>query len=131
MISYIPMYGIAYVLFILANLFGLTAYLFKDFPFEWLLPSGKIHNPTWSYIILFIGILFLFVEIIKALKTNNQAIIDHILSALVFILFLTTYLIEPWAGNSVFLIFTFFSLVDILLGFAISISSARRDIGIG
>lgn len=131
MISYIPMFGVSYILFILANMFGLTGYLFTDFPYQWTLPSGKVHNPTWSYVILFIGILKLFVEIMKALKTNNQAIIDHILSALVFILFLITYLIAPWAGNSVFLTFTFFALVDVLLGFAISISSARRDIGIG
>ena len=131
MISFIPLFGVAYICFILASLFGVTGYMFESFPFGWELPSGKNHTPTNSYIIVAIGVVLLFVELLKATKTSSLAVYDHVLSTLVFVAYLVTYLMAPWAGNSVFFIFMLFSLLDVIAGFSITIKGARRDLGFG
>lgn len=131
MISYIPLFGIAYLVFIISSLFGFSNLIFHQDFFNVLLPSGQLHNITYSTVAIFVGIVLLFVEVIKSTKTSVQAVIDHTLSTLVLILYIVTYLTVPWAGNSVFLTFTLFSLLDVILGFIISISSARRDFAMG
>jgi uncharacterized membrane protein len=86
----------------------------------WLLSVGEL------FIIL--GMIFLFIEVIKSTRTSQAAILDHILSTLVFIIFLVEFIVVKGAGSSVFLILCLMSLFDVIAGFTVTISSARRDI---
>ncbi len=94
------------------------------------LVSGANLTLTVSQIFIITGLFFSFIESIKATRTTTASVIDHSLSMLVFIAFLVCFLIVKEAGTSTFLILTIVSLVDVLMGFNISISTARRDIGI-
>ncbi len=94
------------------------------------LVSGANLTLTVSQIFIITGLFFSFIESIKATRTTTASVIDHSLSMLVFIVFLVCFLIVKEAGTSTFLILTIVSLVDVLMGFNISISTARRDIGI-
>jgi len=73
------------------------------------------------------GLVFLFIEILKATRTGIVALADHILSVLVFIAYLVEFLIVAQAATSVFFILLVISLIDVIAGFSITITGARRD----
>ena len=78
-----------------------------------------------------LGVLFLYVELFKSTRTSETTIVDHLLSTFVLIFYLIAWIIYDWAGNSVFLILTSMSFLDVIAGFTITISAARRDLSIG
>lgn len=78
-----------------------------------------------------LGVACLYVELFKATRTSETTIVDHLLSTFVLIFYLTAWLIYPWAGNSVFLILTGMTFLDVIAGFTITISAARRDLALG
>ena len=47
-----------------------------------------------------------------------------------FVVALLEFLLVPARGTSVFLIITALTLIDVIAGFAVSLSTARRDITI-
>ena len=102
------------------------------------LPSGSVWKPTWGDLVVLFGLVTLNIEIFKATRTSNVSIVDHTLSTLVFVAFLITWIIAPWAvsnsikgGDSTFLFLTVMSFIDVIAGFTITISAARRDFGLG
>jgi len=98
-----------------------------DFP----LPSGRTMLLTVSDALILAGVLSLYVETLKATRTSTASLIDHGLSLLVFIVFLVEFLIVPQVGNTTFLILTVASLMDVVMGFTVTISTARRDLTVG
>ncbi len=99
--------------------------------FEFLLPSGRKIILTVSDAFILASIFFLYIETFKATRTSNISIIDHALSLLVFVVFLIEFLVVPRLGNTTFLIATVASLMDVVLGFTVTISTAKRDITFG
>ena len=99
------------------------------------LPSGSVWKPTWGDLVVLFGLVTLNIEVFKATRTSNVSIVDHTLSTLVFIAFLISWMIAPWAvgpkGDSTFLFLTVMSFIDVIAGFTITISAARRDFGLG
>jgi hypothetical protein len=77
------------------------------------------------------AVALLFIEILKATRTGTASLADHVLSMLVFVIYLVEFLIVPGAAHSVFLILTVIAFIDVVAGFSITISGARRDIGWG
>lgn len=130
-IQVIPFFGILLVIYWLAvkvNLFpnGLNHVLF-----HMNLPSGALWKPTWGDFMVLLGVFFLYIELFKSTRTSETTIVDHLLSTFVLIFYLTAWLIYTWAGNSVFLILTGMAFLDVIAGFTITISAARRDLAIG
>jgi hypothetical protein len=78
-----------------------------------------------------VGVLTLYLELFKSTRTSEVTIVDHLLSTFVLIFYLTAWLIYSWGGNSVFLILTGMAFLDVIAGFTITISAARRDLSIG
>ncbi|MEO0446632.1 MAG: hypothetical protein AAF191_11220 [Verrucomicrobiota bacterium] len=95
------------------------------------LPSKGIWYPTVSDFFIMASVFILLIELAKSTKTGNATTIEHAFSLIVFIVFLLTFLMLPVAGTSTFLILTLFSLLDVVAGFTITISTARRDFGMG
>ncbi|HEX9901782.1 MAG TPA: hypothetical protein VGB72_02850 [Acidobacteriota bacterium] len=94
------------------------------------LPSKAIWVFTWGHFFLAIGLICLFIEVMKATRTSTREVYDHILSTLTFIVFLLEFILVKRAGSSVFLLLTLMSLFDVIAGFSITISTARRDISL-
>ncbi len=92
--------------------------------------SGATLAITTAGLLVLIGLVFLFFEVIKATRPSNISVIDHMLSTLVFIGYLITFIVVPAAGNQFFLMLLMMSLFDVMAGFTVSIVSARRDIGL-
>lgn len=93
------------------------------------LPSGAAWTLTVGDLIILAGILLLFLEILKA-SGARRAGLDHALSMVVFVIALLQFLLVPACGTDVFLIIVSLTLVDVIAGFAVSLSTARRDISI-
>jgi len=86
---------------------------------EWILTGGDL--------LLVFGLLLLFIEVFKSTRTNEAAIVDHILSTLVFVIYVVEFIVLKGAGTSVFFLLTLMSLFDVVAGFSITIKTARRD----
>lgn len=92
------------------------------------LPSGAIWRPTYGDLMLVIGLVALFIEIFKSTRTTDTSIIDHVLSTFVLTGYLVMWLIDPWAGNSYFMLLALMAFIDVIAGFTVTITAARRDI---
>ncbi len=90
--------------------------------------SGTTWTITAGDCLIALSLVFLLVEILKATRSYSRTIIDHILSATVFIGALVEFLLVQEAATSVFATLLLISLVDIIGGWTVSMRSARRDI---
>jgi len=96
--------------------------------FSGALPSGANWTLKTADLIVAFGLFVLFFEMIKATRSTVASIIDQILSMLLFAAFIVLFLLVRSAGTGTFLLLTLMSLVDVLAGFVITVSSTRRDI---
>jgi hypothetical protein len=86
---------------------------------------------TWADMIVLMALLLLFVEIMKSTRSGTSSIIDHLLSTVVFVLYLVEFLMVAGAATSLFFTLMVIALVDVLAGFSVSIRTAGRDINFG
>jgi hypothetical protein len=86
---------------------------------------------TLGDLFIVVALFVLFLEILKATRSGSGGLINHMLSMLVFIVFLTELLLVQDAATQVFFILMTISLIDVVGGFAVSIRSADRDVSIG
>jgi hypothetical protein len=93
--------------------------------------SGGVWKLTWGDVLLLIGMVVLFIEIVKATYTGTASMVDHGLSMVVFIAFLVEFLMVSQAASSVFFLLMMAALIDVIAGFTIGIRVAKRDIGFG
>ncbi len=90
--------------------------------------SGKDWVLTWEDILLAFAILLLAVEIMKSTRIGMRTIVDHLLAMALFIIMLVEFLLVQRAGTSTFFLLMMISLVDVLVGFIVSIRSAQRQV---
>ncbi len=120
---------------ILYNL-GLTGLLGGgDNPWESVLFSlPMISGGTWSMtladLLIVIALALLFVEVVKSTRTSNASVVDHLLSILVFVLFLVEFLLVGGAATSLFFVLMVIAAVDVLAGFSVSLRAASRDVNL-
>ena len=93
--------------------------------------SGARVTVDVHHLMIFVGVLALYIEIFKSTLSSIMSIIDHALSLIVFIVFLIELLVVKAVGTSSFMILTFMSMFDVVGGFTVTISASRRDIAIG
>ncbi len=96
--------------------------------FEFGLISGAVCRLDINTLFIIIGLHALYFEILKSTWSSASTIINHALSLIVFIIFLVQFIVMKQAGTASFLILTFMSLLVVVAGFTVTISSARRDI---
>lgn len=98
--------------------------------FEIPLFSGTTLKITVNGALVVAGLVLLFFEVLKSTRISNVAVVDHMLSTFVLIGYLLVFLMVPAAGNQFFLMLLLMSLIDVMAGFSVSITGARRDIGL-
>jgi hypothetical protein len=94
------------------------------------LPSGAAWSLSVGDLLVLAGIILLSFEIVKASRGGRRAALDHAFSMLLFVVALLEFLLVAACGTAVFLILTALTLIDVISGFAVSLSTARRDIAI-
>ena len=90
--------------------------------------SGYQWVLTWGDLMVIIGLVFLFLEILKSTQTGRTSVLEHMLSTLGFVLYLVEFLLVGVAADSVFFILMVMSLIDVIAGFTVSITAAGRDV---
>ena len=91
--------------------------------------SGGRWTFTAGDLLLLIGLGMLFLEILKAARTRNDAIVNHSISMILLLAAVILFLIVPGFGTSVFFLLTIMCLLDVVAGPIVSIVAARRDFG--
>lgn len=95
------------------------------------LPSGQ----EWDYrigdLLVTFGLVMLYLEIFKATRTTVASVIDHGLSMALFIICILAFLMWSPAGTGTFFLITLMTLVDVVAGFTVTITAARRDFAFG
>lgn len=129
--GFIPLLGFLLLAYVVMMLNGVNFAPHAPPVFSLMLFSGALWQPTVGDILTMIGVVVLFIEILKSTRTNTASMVEHTLSMLVFVVFLVLFITVKGAGSSTFLILTMMSLLDVLAGFIVSLASSRRDIQIG
>lgn len=127
MLAAFPLLAIA---LLIANIIAFASDTgFSSTLLTWTLPSeGKLVLTAGDSVILS-GLILLYFEIFKATRTGSATIIDHALSLLVFVVALVQFLIMPRFAHPAFLALLLMTLIDVVAGFTVTISGARRDFG--
>jgi hypothetical protein len=90
--------------------------------------SGIAWSLTAGDLLLVLGLGCLFLEVVKSTQSGRSSVVEHMLSTLVFVVFLVEFLLIGGAGSSVFFLLMIMSLFDVVAGFTVSITSAGRDV---
>ncbi|CAN7641709.1 hypothetical protein [Rhizobium sp. LjRoot254] len=93
--------------------------------------SGATWTMSLGDLFIVIALIILFLEIFKATRRSSVALLDHLFSMALFVVFLVEFLLVQGAATQIFFILMLISLVDVIAGFTVSIKSASRDVAIG
>lgn len=92
--------------------------------------SGALWGLGWNDLFLILGMVILFIEIVKSSRTTVRTTFEHALSMLVFVAFLVEFLVVQAAGSNVFFLLGIMTLIDVMAGYTVSIAVARKDLNI-
>jgi len=92
--------------------------------------SGTVWTFQMGDLLVVVGLVFLFFEILKATRTGTSSLVDHALSMGLFIFCLIEFLLVPLAATSTYFLLTVIALIDVVAGYSVTITSARRDMSI-
>lgn len=95
------------------------------------LPSGPIFAVNIGELLLIVGIAALYIEIFKATRSSNASIFDHLFSMMTFVAFLVEFFLVAEAATPPFFILMMMTFLDVVAGFTVTISTARRDMALG
>ena len=93
--------------------------------------SGTTWTLSLSDVLIVFALFLLFIEILKSTRTGPGSIVDHLLSTVLFIVCLVEFLTVQEAATSTFFLITVITLIDVVAGYSVTISSARRDFAVG
>jgi hypothetical protein len=96
--------------------------------FGFTMVSGQRWVLTGADLMVVLGLVCLFVEVLKSTQTGRSSVIEHMLSTVLLVAFLIEFILVGAAASSVFFILMVMSLVDVVAGFTISITGAGRDV---
>jgi hypothetical protein len=127
------MYLIAFPLLLIPfALYNMIAFLldidFSTVLFSIPLLSGRSMTVSAGDLLVLFSIVLLYVEILKATRLASRAIMDHVLSFVLFIVMVIEFIAVQRAATSTFLILIALSFVDVIGGFTVTIRTAQRDI---
>jgi hypothetical protein len=89
---------------------------------EWKIGIGDL--------LVMLAVLLLYLEILKATRLGMRAMMDHVLSLLLFIAMAGEFIIVPKAATSTFSTLVLVSLVDVIAGFSVTVRTAQRDLSV-
>jgi hypothetical protein len=87
---------------------------------DWTMSAGDM--------LLALGIVVLFGEVMKSTRIGIRTVVDHALSLILFLGMLVEFLLVKQAASATFFLLLVISFIDVLGGFAVSLRSAQRDL---
>lgn len=134
MITNVPLMAVPLIVYNLV-LFGLIGTNIQSPWDDPILVLDMISGATWVMtlgdLMVALGLILLFFEILKATRVGTNSIVDHLLSTFIFVAFLVEFLLVQGAATAVFFLLMMMTMIDVLAGFSVSIRSATRDVALG
>lgn len=93
--------------------------------------SGAVWTIAVGDLLVLSGLVLLFLELISSTQTGTSTIVNHGLSMLVLLIALVQFIVLPEFGTSTFFALVMFALFDVIAGFTVTITAARRDFTVG
>lgn len=94
-----------------------------------------VSDQVWSIrggdIFLTFSLGLLWWEIVRATDSGTGSVVNHVISAGLFIVCLLLFILAPNYGTSAFFLMMMMALVDFMAGIVVTITAARRDFGVG
>ncbi len=94
------------------------------------LPSGLAVPLDVATLLLAVSLVLLFIEIIKATRTSAISMVDHSLSLLILVIYLIEFLSVQEAATPLFFLLMTITFLDVIAGFVVTISGARKDLAV-
>jgi hypothetical protein len=124
-----PLLIIPFVIYNAVALFtGMNPAIWSSQLFTVPMVSGIQWSLTSGDLMLVLGLACLFFEVLKSTNTGRSSVLEHMLSTLVFVVFLVEFLLVGFCASSVFFILMIMAIFDVVAGFTVSITSAGRDV---
>ena len=92
--------------------------------------SGDVWRVTTSDLLELLALAMLFIETVRAARSNSREILNHAFSMLTFCVALVEFIVLKGFSTSAFFLITAMCLFDVVAGYTISIVSARRDLAV-
>jgi hypothetical protein len=96
--------------------------------FQLQMLSGSTFILTLGQCLIIVGLLLLFVEVVKAARPSTASIVDHVLSTLVFVAYVVEFLLVGRAGTATFFILMTMTFVDVLAGYSVSFRNSSHGL---
>jgi hypothetical protein len=127
------MYLIAFPLLLIPFvLYNMVAFLldlsFSTTLFSMSLMSGARMEVTAGNMLVIVAVLLLYLEILKATRLSTKAVMDHVLSVLLFVAMVVEFVMVQRAATATFMILMALSFVDVIGGFTITFGPGQREI---
>ena len=90
--------------------------------------SGADCTMSAGDIVVVIGILMLFGEVMKSTRIGFRTVVDHGLSLVLFLGMLVEFILVKQASSSTFFLLIVIGFVDVIGGFAVTLRSSQRDL---
>ena len=126
LIRYVPL--LAFVVLAYNVVAAISVTLLEDTLFSFGLLSGNVLVFQVKDALIFAALLLLYGELSKATRTTNVSIADHTLSLGLALICLVELIVVPFAGTATFFLLTVMALIDVVAGFTITITGAKRDL---
>ena len=90
--------------------------------------SGADWSMSAGDMLVTLGILVLFGEVMKSTRIGIRTVVDHALSLILFLGMLVEFLLVKQTATATFFLLLVISFVDVLGGFAVTLRTAQRDL---
>ena len=116
-------------------IYNIIAFLMPGFSFtDPILTVPMLSGGEWKIstgdLLVMLGILLLFGEIVKATRLGMRSIVDHMLSLVLLIVMLGEFVMVARVATSTFFLLVLLSFVDVISGFSVTIRTAQRDMSV-
>src|SRR5712692_4687768 len=92
-----------------------------------LVPNRRMPLNIGDFLVAF-GMLLLYVEVLKAARFGAKAVMDHILSFILFIAMVSELMLVPRASTPTLLLLAVLGFVDVITGLSLSIHPKQQEI---
>ena len=129
------MYLIAFPLLLVPfALYNMIAFLL-DLPFDtalysFSLLSGQSMAVSAGDVLVILGVLLLYLEILKVTRLAGRTVMDHLLSVMLFAAMVFEFVSVQRAATSAFLVLLVLSFIDVIGGLSLAAPDARRSIAL-
>jgi len=90
--------------------------------------SGADWSMSAGDMLVTLGILVLFGEVMKSTRIGIRTVVDHGLSLILFLGMLVEFLLVRQCATATFFLLLVISFIDVLGGFAVTLRSAQRNL---